>query len=167
MAGLSVTGSDGVTWTVRRRWLPWRGPVSFREIWHSPSDPAAATEDTATTEEPPSAIRRFLQLTVGLVLWAIIAAGKAILIVVAAVFMVSLWLVNLVLQLLVLPFVLLARITGQARWPVQIDRQYAHFRTDHAPDYAGAASLRDDLAAQLRAGTLEGMHATPAPEQAA
>ena len=79
----------------------------------------------------------------------------------------SLWLVNLVLQLLVLPFVVLARIIGLSRWPVQIDRQYAHFRTEHAADYASAATLRDDLAAQLRAGTLDGMHESPAPEQAA
>lgn len=167
MAGLSVIGSDGVTWTVRRRWLPWRGPVSFREMWHSPSDKGTATEDTATTEEPPGAALRFLQLTVGVVLWVIIYGAKAILIALAAVFMVSLWLVNLVLQLLALPFVLLARITGLARWPVQVDRQYAHFRTEHAKDYAGAATLRDELAAQLRAGTLDGMHQSAAPEQAA
>lgn len=167
MAGLSVKGSDGVIWTVRRRWLPWRGPVSFREMWHSPSEKEPATDGAETTDEPPSAVHRFLQLTVGVVLWVIIYGGKAILIALAAVFMVSLWLINLVLQLLALPFVLLARITGLARWPVQIDRQYAHFRTEHAPDYAGAATLRDDLAAQLQAGTLDGMHEAAAPEQAA
>lgn len=166
MAGFSVIGSDGVTWTVRRRWLPWRGPVSFREMWHSPSDKDAATEDAATTEDPPSAALRFLQLTVGVALWLIIAAGKAVLIALAAVFMVSLWLINLVLQLLALPFVLIARVCGLARWPVQIDRQYQHFRTEHAPNFEAAAGLRDDLAAQLSAGTLDGMH-EPATETAA
>jgi hypothetical protein len=159
MAVVSVTGSDGVTWTVRRRWLPWRGPVSFREMWHSP-DKESTTEESATTEDPPGAALRFLQLTVGVVLWVIIYGGKAILIALAAVFMVSLWTINLVLQLLALPFVLLARVVGLARWPVQIDRQYAHFRTEHAKDFQGAATLRDGLAAQLGAGTLEGMHET-------
>lgn len=158
MDGRSVIGSDGVTWTVRRRWLPWRGPVSFREMWHSPSDKGAATGDTATAEEPPGAALRFLQLTVGVVLWVIIYAGKAILIAVAAVFLVSVWVINLVLQLLALPFVLLARVTGLTRWPVQIDRQYTHFRTEQAAGYAAAATLRDDLVAQLQAGTLDGMH---------
>lgn len=164
MAGLSVVGSDGVTWTVRRRWLPWRGPVSFREMWHSPDDKKADPEAAATQEDPPGAGLRFLQLTVGLVLWAIIAAGKALLIAVAAVFMVSLWLINLALQLLVLPLVLLARVSGLAKWPVQIDRQYTHFRTEQASDYRSAAILRDDLAARLQAGTLDGMHdAAPEP----
>jgi len=158
VAGLSVIGSDGVTWTVRRRWLPWRGPVSFREMWHSPSDKGTAPEDAATSEQPPGAALRFLQLTVGVVLWVVIYAGKAILIALAAVFLVSVWLINLLLQLIALPFVLLARVAGLARWPVQIDRQYTHFRTETAPDYAGAATLRDDLAAQLQAGTLDGMH---------
>jgi hypothetical protein len=157
MTGISLTGGDGVTWTVRRRWLPWRGPVSFREIWHSPSEKAAA-DDPAATEEPPGAALRFLQLTVGVLLWVIIYGGKAILIALAAVFMVSLWVINLVLQLLALPFVLIARVVGLARWPVQIDRQYAHFRTEHAKDFHTAATLRDDLAAQLSAGTLDGMH---------
>ena len=165
MAGRTVVGSDGATWTVRRRWLPWRGPVSFREMWHSPSEKTPAAEDaTAAEEPPPGAALRFLQLTVGVVLWVIIYGGKAILIALAAVFMVAVWLINLALQLLALPFVLLARVTGLARWPVQIERQYAHFRTEHAPDYAAAAALRDDLAAQLEAGTLDGMREAAAPE---
>lgn len=157
MAGISVTGSDGVTWTVRRRWLPWRGPVSFREMWYSP-DKEPTTEDSPTTEDPPSAALRFLQLTVGVVLWLIIAAGKAVLIALAAVFLGSVWLINLALQLLALPFVVLARVVGLARWPVQIDRQYTHFRTEHAPSLQAAATLRDDLAAQVTHGTLDGMH---------
>lgn len=159
MAELSVSGSDGVTWTVRRRWLPWRGPVSFREMWHSPSEKTADVEDVAA-EDPPGAALRVLQLTVGLVLWVIVYGGKAILIALAAVFMVSLWLINLMLQLLALPFVLIARACGLARWPVQIDRQYKHFRTEHAPNLRDAAALRDDLAAKLSAGTLDGMHET-------
>lgn len=167
MAGRTVVGGDGVTWTVRRRWLPWRGPVSFREMWHSPPDKEPAAEDATTAEEPPGAALRFLQLTVGVVLWVIIYGGKAILIALAAVFMVAVWLINLALQLLALPFVLLARITGLARWPVQIERQHAHFRTEHAPDYATAATLRDDLAAHLAAGTLDCMHEPAAPEPAA
>ncbi|MGK2867572.1 MAG: hypothetical protein ACSLFA_13185 [Mycobacterium sp.] len=158
MSGFSVTGSDGVTWTVRRRWMPWRGPVSFREMWHSPSEKDSAVEDPAATEEPPGAALRVLQLTVGVVLWVIIYAGKAVLIALAAVFMVSLWLINLVLQLLALHFVLIARVCGLARWPVQIDRQYAHFRTEHAKSFEDAATLRDGLAAQIGAGTLDGMH---------
>ena len=135
-------------------------------MWHSPSEQKPTTE-VDPTEHPPGAALRFLQLTVGVVLWVVIYGGKAILIALAAVFMVAVWLVNLALQLLALPFALLARMAGLARWPVQIERQYAHFRTEHAADYAAAATLRDDLAAQLEAGTLDGMHEAPAAEPAA
>ena len=74
MAGRTVVGSDGATWTVRRRWLPWRGPVSFREMWHSPSEKTSAAEDaTAAEEPPPGAALRFLQLTVVIVAWMLLS----------------------------------------------------------------------------------------------
>ncbi len=162
MSGVAVADASGVTWGVRRRWLPWRRPLSLREMWHSSSDSAAATESSPEApeaeEDTSGPVWRFLQLTVGLAVWAIIGAGKLVFILGAAVLVLVVWLLDTTIQLAVLPFVLIARALGVARWPVQIDRDYAHFRTERADGFASAAALRDQVAAQIVAGTLAGMH---------
>ena len=76
-----IVAPDGAIWTVRRRWLPWRRPVSLREMWHSsPDGKADDADDVAPEEEPkePGILLQILQLTVGVVLWLVIAAGKVI-----------------------------------------------------------------------------------------
>jgi hypothetical protein len=47
-----------------------------------------------------------------------------------------------VLELAIMPFVLLLRLVGAARWPVEIARHGKHFATKYAPDLAEAATLQ-------------------------
>ena len=53
----------------------------------------------------------------------------------------------LILQLLVMPFVLLARACGVMQWPVHVDREHIHrfVRTEVADAFDAAAVLCDDL----------------------
>ena len=151
MAGPSrVTGPDGETWTVRRRWFPWRRALSLRALWHSTPDgdkaDEAATESTGPTN-PVLAV-------IGVLLWLVIAAGKAVLIVLAAVVAITLSVSDLIVQLVVMPFVLLARACGMLQWPVQVDRKHQFVRTEFAGGFDAAAALRDDLSAQIQRGEL-------------
>lgn len=146
---------DGATWTVRRRWLPWRRPISLREMLHSPSTDDTNTDATPAQEaKEPGIVLRVLQLTVGVVLWLIIGAGKLIFYTLAVVLVLVIWLLDSALQLVVLPFILLARATGLARWPVQVERDYKHVRTEYADGFAAAQTLREDLSGQVAAGAI-------------
>jgi hypothetical protein len=150
MAGPSrVTGPDGRAWTVRRRWFPWRRALSLRALWHSTPDGAKAEESTESTgpTNPVLAV-------IGVLLWLVITAGKAVLILLAVVVAIVLSLTDLVLQLVVMPFVLLARACGVMRWPVQIERENQFVRTEFADDFDAAAVLRDDLSTQIQRGEL-------------
>jgi hypothetical protein len=152
-----IDGPDGATWTVRRRVLPWRRPISLREMLHSPSDAAAAdADDAAPAEETkePGIVLQVLQLTVGVVLWLAIGAGKLVFYSLAVVLVLAIWLVDAALQLLVLPLMLVARVCGLARWPVQVEREYKHVRTEYADGFAAAETLRDELSAQVAAGAI-------------
>jgi hypothetical protein len=51
----------------------------------------------------------------------------------------------LILQLLVMPFVLLARACGVMQWPVHVDREHRFVRTEVADAFDAAAVLCDDL----------------------
>ena len=151
MAGPSrVTGPDGEAWTVRRRWFPWRRALSLRALWHSTPDgdkpDEAATESTGPTN-PVLAV-------IGVLLWVLITAGKAALIVLAAAIAIVLSVTDLVLQFLVMPFMLLARACGVMRWPVQVDRKHQFVRTEFADGFDAAAALRDDLSTQIQRGEL-------------
>jgi hypothetical protein len=53
-----------------------------------------------------------------------------------------------------MPLVLLLRLLGAARWPVQIDRQGKHFATRYADDFAAATVLADEVAGQIELGRL-------------
>jgi len=149
MAGLSrVTGPDGKAWTVRRRWFPWRRALSLRALWHStPDEPAAEPSESTGPSNPVLAV-------IGVLLWLVITAGKAALILLAAVVAIVLSATDLVLQLLVMPFVLLARACGVMRWPVQVEREHQFVRTEFADGYDAAATLRDDLSTQIQRGEL-------------
>ena len=87
-------------------------------------------------------------------LWLVITAGKAVLIALAAVVAIILSFADLVLQLLVMPFVLLARVCGVMRWPVQVDRDHQFVRTQFADGFDAAAALREDLITQIQRGEL-------------
>lgn len=156
MARHRIQGPDGATWTVRRRWLPWRRPISLREMLHSPSAPSGGAGDVLPDDEAsePGLVLQVLQLTVGVVLWLAIGAGKLILYTLAVVLVLVIWLLDAGLQLVVLPIMLIARVAGLARWPVQIEREYKHIRTDYADGFGAAESLREDLSAQVAAGLI-------------
>ncbi|CAN5782223.1 hypothetical protein BH09ACT7_BH09ACT7_33690 [soil metagenome] len=156
MRGGEVVGSDGVTWSVWRRWLPWRRALGLREVWYSSTSDTADQNATSENESPPdpkNPVAKAALLVLGAVLWLVITGGKAVLIALAVVLVVVASTLDLILQLLVLPFVLLARLGGLARWPVQVERAHLHVRTEHARGYAAAGALRDELAAQIRTGS--------------
>jgi hypothetical protein len=133
---------------VRRRWFPWRRALSLRTLWHStPDEPAEEASESAGPSNPVLAV-------IGVLLWLVITAGKAALILLAAVVAILLSMTDLVLQLLVLPFVLLARACGVMRWPVQVEREHRFVRTEFADGFDSAATLRDELSAQIQRGEL-------------
>jgi hypothetical protein len=159
MAGLSrVTGPDGKAWTVRRRWFPWRRALSLQALWHSTPDGDKPAEDQEpSTEESSESGNRLLTVilgTIGGLLWLVITAGKAVLILLAAAVAITLSLTDLVLQLLAMPFVLIARASGALRWPVQIEREHQFVRTEFADGFDAAAALRDDLSTRIQRGEL-------------
>lgn len=164
-----VTAPDGSTWTVRRRLYPWRRALSLQAIWHSMPD-GTASEPTATdsdeSESSGNPIVHAILVVLAAAIWLVIQAGKAMFIALVALVVVVLSLADLILQLLVMPFVLLARACGVMRWPVQIEREKKHFRTEHADGFDAAATLRDDLAARIQSGALAPEPAEPEPNPA-
>lgn len=160
MAGPSrVTDPDGKTWTVRTRWFPWRRALSLRAMWHSTPDGDEPDEHAKPSDEESadSSGNLFLTIVLGIIgglIWLVIMAGKAVLILIAAVLAITLSLGDLILQLLVMPFVLLARALGVMRWPVQLEREHQFVRTEFADGFDATAALRDDLSAKIQRGEL-------------
>jgi hypothetical protein len=158
MAGPArVTDPDGKTWTVRRRWFPWRRALSLRSLWHSTPDDEKPDAEQAPAADSSKSGNLFLTVvlgTIGMLLWLVITAGKAVLILLAATLAVVLSMADLVLQLLVMPFVLLARAGGVMRWPVQVEREHQFVRTEYADGFDAAALLRDGLSTQIQRGEL-------------
>ena len=151
MAGPSrVTGPDGTVWTVRRRWFPWRRALSLRALWHSTPDAAKPAEKPSESSGPSNP----LLAVIGLLLWLVITAGKAVFILLVAVVVIALSATDMMLQLLVMPFVLLGRAFGVMRWPVQVERQHRFVRTEFADGFDAAGALRDELSAQIQRGEL-------------
>ncbi len=127
-------------------------------MWHSTPDGDKPAEDTnPSTEESTKAgnpVVNALLATIGVLLWILITAGKAVLILLAGVVAITLSAADLILQLLVMPFVLLARAAGLMRWPVQVDREHQFVRTEFADGFDAAATLRDDLSTRIQRGEL-------------
>lgn len=157
----------GVRWRVRRQWYPWRRRVSVLEAWNSsPDEPAEAEEATQEDESsdsnlPRNFLLKALLVTLAFIVWAVMGIGKVLLYSVGALFFVAASLIELVAELVVMPIVLLLRLLGAARWPVQINRKGEHFATRYADDFAAAASLRDEVAGQIEAGSLPPKEAAP------
>jgi hypothetical protein len=161
MTGQStVTDPEGKAWTVRRRWFPWRRALSVRSIWHStpdsdkPDDDATSANEGAESKSSGNPVLNAILTIVGLLLWLVVTAAKAVLILLAAVVVITLSLADFILQLLVMPFVLLARVCGVMRWPVQVEREHRFVRTEFADGFDSAAVLRDDLSTQIQRGEL-------------
>ncbi len=146
-----VKGPDDSRWTVRRRWLPWRPALLLKALWRSipddsPSEPVHPKPGASTPAEKPAgcAVSLLVQPVAGL-----IELGRFVLLVLVLVVSGA----ELAVQLLVMPLVLLARALGVLRWPVQIDRDKRHYRTEYAAGLDAAAVLRDELAGQIQNGT--------------
>jgi hypothetical protein len=162
MTGQSrVTDPEGKAWIVRRRWFPWRRLLSLRAIRHGLPDGDKPGEDakpsdaeSAESESSGNPVLNAILTVIGLLLWLVITAGKAVLILLAAVVVITLSLADLILQLLAMPFVLLARVCGAMRWPVQVEREHQFVRTEFADGFDAAAVLRDDLCTQIQRGEL-------------
>jgi hypothetical protein len=84
------------------------------------------------------------------IVWIVLGIGKVLMYSVAALLFVAISLVELV----AMPIVLLLRLLGAARWPVQINRQGKHFATRYADDFAAATVLCDEVARQIELGSL-------------
>ena len=169
MAARNVTSPDGVRWTVRRRWYPWRRAMSIRDTWNSTPDGTEAAQEGAVPEGaegesaekdsglPKNFLLKALFITLAAIVWVVIGVGKVLLYGTGAAIFIVISLAELALQLIVMPFALLLRATGASRWPVQINRDSKHFGTKYADGYESAAALRDDLAGRLEHGMVPAM----------
>ena len=133
--------------------MPWRRALSLRALWHSTPDAAKPSTDEASKPSDSADLNPILAV-IGVILWVFITAGKAALIVLAAVVAITLSVGDLVLQLLVMPVVLLARACGMLRWPVQVDREHQFVRTEFADGFDAADALRENLSTQIQRGEL-------------
>lgn len=154
-----IVDPAGVRWNVRRRWYPWRRTMSFRETWSSsPSEPGADDTGTAADTEgdaglPRSVVLKAILLVLAGLVWVVLGIGKVLMYSVAALLFITISLAELALELVVMPVVLLLRLFGAARWPVQINRQGKHFATHYADDFAAANLLCDEVAGQIEVGS--------------
>lgn len=129
-------------------------------MWHStpngdkPGEDTGANSKSTESESSGNPVLNALLMIVGLLLWLVVTAGKAVLIALAVVVAITLSLADLILQLVAMPFVLLARVCGVMRWPVQVEREHRFVRTEFADGFDAAAVLRDDLSAQIQRGEL-------------
>ncbi|KAA0099920.1 hypothetical protein CIW49_10265 [Mycolicibacterium sp. P1-18] len=153
----TVVDPGGVEWSVRRRWYPWRRALSLRDLWSSASgadEPEPETADEESAALPKNFLVTALLLVVAAIVWVGYGLGK--LLFYTAV--VALFLIGSVLELLValvvMPIILLLRVFGRGRWPVEIGRQGKHVLTRHAEDFAAAGDLRDELIADIGRGVL-------------
>ncbi|WP_029117235.1 hypothetical protein [Mycobacterium sp. URHB0044] len=161
MAAREVVDPAGIRWNVRRRWYAWHRLLSFREtLSNSPSEPAEPAPDAPADEEsadsglPRNVVLKVLLIVLAGLVWVLLGVGKILMYSAAIVLFVVLSLAELVLELLAMPVVLLLRLLGVARWPVQINRQGKHFATRYADGLASASALRDEVAGQIELGGL-------------
>ncbi|WP_149370264.1 hypothetical protein [Mycolicibacterium sp. P9-64] len=160
MAAGDVVDPAGVRWRVRRQWYPWRRRASLIEAWNSSPDEQA--EPGETTQDPESSgtglpknfLLKAILIAVAFIVWAVVGIAKVLLYSVLALLFVTASLIELAAELIVMPIVLLLRLVGAARWPVQISRKGEHFDTRYADDFAAAAALRDDVTGLIEAGSL-------------
>ena len=137
------------------------------EAWKSsPDEPAESDEATPETESsdsglPKSFLLKAILIAVAFIVWAVVGIGKILLYSVGALLFVVVSLIELVAELIAMPIVLLLRLLGAARWPVQISRKGEHFDTRYADDFTAAAALRDEMAGRIEAGDLPVKEAEP------
>ena len=173
---------DGVEWSVRRRWYPWRRALSLRDLWSStPGGKKTETEldkteadkteahETETTESAESTLpKNFLLkaffIVVAAIVWVVYSVGKLLFYTAVVVLFLVGSIIELAVALIVMPITLLLRVIGQSRWPVEIGRQGEHVLTRHAEDFAAAGELRDGLLADIGRGLLPVVEKAPSAD---
>ena len=158
MGSEDVVDPDGVTWSVRRRWYPWRRALSLRDLWDAtpggkkadPAEPAPA--DAEESELPRNLLLKVSFVVLAAIVWVVYGIGKLLFYTVVVVLFLVGSLVEGALELVVMPITLLLRLIGIGTWPVDIGRDGERFDTRHADDFAAAGQLRDGLLADIRRG---------------
>lgn len=131
--------------------------MALRELWHTEPKADETPETAAEAEEskePANPVGKVLFWVLGIIIWAVIGIGKLLFIVLAVVLTVTISVLDLLVQLIVVPIAIAARTIGISRWPVQINREKLHHRTESAAGLDAAGELVDRLTAQIRAGEL-------------
>ena len=160
---------DGVEWSVRRRWYPWRRALSLRDLWSStPGGKKTETEADKTEPEESSLPKNFLLkaffIVAAAIVWVVYSVGKLLFYTAVVVLFLVGSIVELAIALVVMPIALLLRVVGQSRWPVEIGRQGEHILTRHAEDFAAAGELRDGLIADIGRGLLPVVEKVPSAD---
>ena len=163
---------DGVEWSVRRRWYPWRRALSLRDLWSSTpggKKTEAELDETATTETEESTLpKNFLLkaffIVAAAIVWVVYSVGKLLFYTAVVVLFLVGSIVELAVALIVMPIALLLRVIGQSRWPVEVGRQGEHVLTRHAEDFAAAGELRDGLLADIGRGLLPVVEKAPSAD---
>ncbi len=150
----SVVDPDGVQWTVRRRWYPWRRALSLRDLWSSTPGGRTADADAEESSLPKNFLLKAFFVVAAAIVWVIYSVGKLLFYTVVVVLFLVASVIELILALAVMPITLLLRLIGQGRWPVEIGRQGEHFGTRHAGDFAAAGELRDAMITEIERGVL-------------
>jgi hypothetical protein len=156
-----VVDPHGIAWNVHRRWYPWRRNMSLRELWaHTQSDDTdAEPEKTDAVESEDSSLPRNIVAKVFLVVlaavvWVVFHVGKVLFYTAVVALFLAISVIELILEIIVMPVTLVLRVIGATKWPVEIHRKGKHFGTRHAKDYGAAGELRDGLVTQIREGKL-------------
>ncbi|BDX29658.1 hypothetical protein TUM20985_02050 [Mycobacterium antarcticum] len=156
--GAAIVDPDGVPWTVRRRWYPWRRALSLRDLLSS--TPGTKKADASESSEPDdtalprNVLLKVLFVVAAAIVWVVYSVGKVLFYVAVVVLFLVGSVVELCLALVVMPITLLLRVIGRSRWPVEIGRQGEHVATRHAHDFAAAGALRDATIAEIERGVL-------------
>ena len=150
---------DGVEWSVRRRWYPWRRALSLRDLWSStPGGKKTESEADSTEPEESTLPKNFLLkaffIVAAAIVWVVYSIGKLLFYTAVVVLFLVGSIVELAVALVVMPIALLLRVIGKSRWPVEIGRQGEHVLTRHAEDFAAAGELRDGLLTDIGRGLL-------------
>jgi uncharacterized membrane protein YgcG len=132
--------------------------MSIRELWattqkESEPEPTDADEPEDSSL-PRNIVAKVFFVVLAAIVWVVYSVGKVLFYTAVVVVFFVISLVELALELVVMPITLALRVLGMARWPVEIGREGRHFGTRHAKDYAAAGELRDGLATQIEGGDL-------------
>lgn len=125
---MKVVDHEGKVWRVSRRWMPWRRRLHM---------PDWAT--SGTTFMPGEVLGGLVNAVVGIVVFVPVLLWSLVL------------LLEVVLMLLVTPFVLLARIVGSP-WPVEVRDRWTFAWETMAGDWGRSGEVIDEVAEILRRG---------------